>query len=76
MKISNKFKIGKDRENKYLGIDFDEKYLIDNGIPINYVEEDILEIEPNIFIVTNFKEDNSFEEFTSNMVIKKGEGIY
>ncbi|WP_045517059.1 MBL fold metallo-hydrolase [Clostridium sporogenes] len=71
---SNKFKIGKEIENKYLGIDFDEKYLTDNGIPINYVEEDILEIEPNIFIVTNFKEDNSFEEFTSNMVIKKGEG--
>ncbi len=63
-------------ENKYLGIDFDEKYLTDNGIPINYVQEDILEIEPNIFIVTNFKEDNSFEEFTSNMVIKKRRRVY
>ncbi len=38
---SNKFKIGKEREYKYLGIDFDEKYLIDNGIPINYVSKDI-----------------------------------
>ncbi|EJP6473613.1 MBL fold metallo-hydrolase [Clostridium sporogenes] len=71
---SNKFKMGKEREYKYLGIDFDEKYLIDNGIPINYVEKDILEIEPNIFLVTNFKQDNKFEEFTPNMVIKKGEG--
>lgn len=71
---SNKFKIGKEREYKYLGIDFDEKYLIDNGIPINYVSKDILEIEPNIFLVTNFKQDNKFEEFTPNMVIKKGEG--
>lgn len=71
---SNKFKIGKEREYKYLGIDFDETYLIDKGIPVNYVEEDILEIEPDIFIVTNFKNNNNFEEFTANMVIKKGEG--
>ncbi|EJO5348767.1 MBL fold metallo-hydrolase [Clostridium botulinum] len=71
---SNKFKLCKEREYKYLGIDFDEKYLIDNGIPINYVDEDILEIEPNIFIVTGFKKNNDFEEFTPNMLIKKGEG--
>ncbi|NEZ47517.1 MBL fold metallo-hydrolase [Clostridium niameyense] len=73
-KNSNKFKILKDNSYKYLGIDFDENYFLEKNIPINYLQEDIFQLEPSIYLCGNFNKETTCELENDEMLIKKGDG--
>ncbi|MCT4596290.1 MAG: MBL fold metallo-hydrolase [Vallitalea sp.] len=46
---------------KYLGMDFDKQWIIDNNININYVNEDIVNISKNAYIISNFVRISQYE---------------
>lgn len=47
--------------HEFLGNNFDEKYLLDHGVKIHYLENDEYKISENITLFTNFKSLNDFE---------------
>ncbi|KGM95552.1 hydrolase [Clostridium novyi A str. 4552] len=83
MYVGNKFFINSDKyhrlfdgqENekyKYIGINFDEKFIEDKGLKINYVS-DCTDITDNIKLFTNFNRLYDFEKLNSNMMMRRGE---
>ncbi len=58
---------------KYIGIDFDEQYIKEKNIPVNFMENDILNISENAFVFSNFNKYYPFEKINENMKIKTGE---
>lgn len=55
---------------KYIGIDFDEQYIKSKNVPINFVKDDLLKINDNAFVFSNFNRYYSFEKINENMKIK------
>lgn len=55
---------------KYVGIDFDEQYIKDRHVPINFVENDILKITDDVFVFSNFNKYYDFEKINPNMKLK------
>ena len=47
--------------HEFLGNNFDEKYLLNHGVKIHYLENNEYKISKNITLHTNFKSMNSFE---------------
>ena len=47
--------------HEFLGNNFDEKYLLNHGVKIHYLENDEYKISKNITLHTNFKSINNFE---------------
>lgn len=47
--------------HEFLGNNFDEKYLLNHGVKIHYLENDEYKISKNITLHTNFKSVNNFE---------------
>lgn len=47
--------------HEFLGNNFNEKYLLNHGVKIHYLENDEYKISKNITLHTNFKSMNSFE---------------
>ena len=47
--------------HEFLGNNFDEKYLLNYGVKIHYLENDEYKISKNITLHTNFKSINNFE---------------
>ncbi|SHE78749.1 MBL fold metallo-hydrolase [Clostridium fallax] len=62
--------ISSDNEYKYIGIDFDKKYLEDKNININFVE-DFKKICDNVYLFSSFERKYDFETLNPNMLIKK-----
>lgn len=56
---------------KYIGINFNEDYLITNNINLNLVHDNITEILPKIYTITNFLKRTSFEKPSKNMLLYK-----
>lgn len=46
---------------EFLGNNFDEKYLLDNKIKIDYIEKNEIRLSKNITLFTNFQQINNFE---------------
>ena len=46
---------------EFLGNNFDEKYILEKGVKIHYLESDEYKISKNITLFTNFKPMNDFE---------------
>lgn len=55
---------------KYIGINFDEQYIKSKNVPINFVKDDLLKINDNAFVVSNFNRYYSFEKINEDMKIK------
>ncbi|EET85476.1 beta-lactamase domain protein, partial [Clostridium carboxidivorans P7] len=55
---------------KYIGINFDEQYIKSKKVPINFVKDDLLKINDNAFVISNFNRHYSFEKINENMKIK------
>ncbi|WPC39441.1 MBL fold metallo-hydrolase [Clostridium sp. JS66] len=55
---------------EYIGINFDEQYIKSKNLPINFVKDDLLKINDNAFVVSNFNRYYSFEKINENMKIK------
>lgn len=51
-----------DRNYKYIGNSFDEKYIHDNKIPMKCITEDIYKISENIMVFSNFQRHTNFEK--------------
>lgn len=47
--------------HEFLGNNFNEKYILDKGIKINYIENNEFKLSKNITLFTNFKSLNNFE---------------
>ncbi len=57
---------------EYLGNNFNQDYLDEKGIPYHFVHDDLTEIVPGIYIVTNFPRIHSSEMINPRFV-KRGE---
>ena len=55
---------------KYIGIDFDEDYIRNKGISINFVKSNVLKINNKVFVFSNFNKKYDFEKVNKNMKIK------
>ncbi|MEJ8553136.1 MBL fold metallo-hydrolase [Tepidibacter sp. Z1-5] len=62
-----------DSEYRYIGIDFDESFIRDKKIDINYVNNDMVKLSDNVYVFTNFEKKYDFEISNPNMKIKQGE---
>lgn len=71
--FNRKYSLREDGDYQYNGNPFDENYLKDNNIPMNYVVEDITNLTDNLFIVTNFNREEKFENTNPNMHLKEGD---
>ncbi|MCY6371717.1 MBL fold metallo-hydrolase [Clostridium ganghwense] len=60
-------------EYRYIGIDFDESFIKDKKLNVNYVESDMVKLSEKVYIFTNFERSYDFEALNPNMKIKKGE---
>lgn len=60
-------------EYNYIGINFDETFIKNKNLNINYVCQDIINITDNIYIFSNFEETYKFESLNPNMIIKENE---
>ncbi|QEK13555.1 MBL fold metallo-hydrolase [Crassaminicella thermophila] len=56
---------------KYLGPNFDEAFLKEKNIKLNYITNDI-EIAPNVVLSTNFKRKTPFETISPRFYVKEG----
>lgn len=54
----------------YVGINFDEQYIKDRHIPINFVQSNILKITDDVFAFSNFTKYFNFEKTNPNMKLK------
>ncbi|MBE6072444.1 MAG: MBL fold metallo-hydrolase [Clostridium butyricum] len=68
--------IYKEPAYKYIGIDFNEKYLKEKCIPIKYLKENMYKINDEVYVFTNFKKIHDFEKTNINMKIKINENEY
>lgn len=58
---------------KYIGIDFDEEFIRNKKLNINYVDSDMVKLSDKVYIFTNFERTYDFETLNPNMQIKKGD---
>ncbi|MBE6043392.1 MAG: MBL fold metallo-hydrolase [Clostridium thermopalmarium] len=61
---------------KYIGIDFNESYILDKNIPINYINSYSYALTPKINIISNFQRSCNFESLNKNMKIKINNKFY
>lgn len=60
---------------KYLGNPFDEEFLKNKCIDINYIKEDMVEIAEGVFVFSNFEQDEEFNNINQAMYISKDDGF-
>ncbi|KEI02415.1 MBL fold metallo-hydrolase [Clostridium botulinum] len=58
---------------KYIGINFDEAFIKEKNLDINYVKGDMIELMDKIKVFTNFERKYDFEKRNPNMMIKREE---
>lgn len=61
---------------KYIGIDFNESYILDKNIPINYINSYSYALTSKINIISNFQRSCNFESLNKNMKIKINDKFY
>jgi len=61
---------------EYLGNDFDQQFLKNHNINTSYINQDITEIEKDVFIVTNFDKTQKDEIINPRFVIKENNEFY
>lgn len=60
----------------YVGIDFDEEYIKSKNIKIDYLKDDMMKINDEVFVFSKFKKYHDFEKENPNMQIKISEDKY
>ncbi len=61
---------------KYVGIDFNEDYFKEKNIRINYLAHDMLKVNNEVYVFTNFKKFHEIEVENRDMVIRIEEDKY
>jgi 7,8-dihydropterin-6-yl-methyl-4-(beta-D-ribofuranosyl)aminobenzene 5'-phosphate synthase len=57
---------------QFLGNNFDAQYLQNNGIQTRYIEQDVVEVAPKVYIVTNFERVTDFEPINQRFCFCSG----
>ena len=60
----------------YVGIDFDENYLKEKNLQIDYLKDSMMKINDEVYVFSKFKKYHDFEKENKNMQIKVGEDKY
>lgn len=60
---------------RYIGVNFDEDFLKENSLNVQYINWDETEIEKDIYVFSNFSSHYDFEKFNPNMKIKINGGF-
>ena len=60
---------------RYIGVNFDEDFLKENSLNVQYINWDETEIEKDIYVFSNFNSHYDFEKFNPNMKIKINGGF-
>lgn len=55
---------------KYIGPDFDENYIREKGISIHLIKDNMIKINKEVYVFTNFKRIHEFERDNASMVRK------
>lgn len=58
---------------EYIGNPFDEEFLKENNIEVEYMTEDIIKITENLLIFTNFIRNEKYENTNKDMYLKEDE---
>lgn len=70
-KNSDKYHIlSSNGDSKYNGIDFDENYIINKNLKINYIKNNCFPLTSKVNIVTNFNRYCDFETINENLKVK------
>ncbi|QZY56935.1 MBL fold metallo-hydrolase [Crassaminicella profunda] len=56
---------------RYIGIDFNENFIKEKKLNINYVDKDMVKLGEKVYIFTNFERTYDFEGLNPNMKFKK-----
>lgn len=67
----NKYRKRDDGNNKYIGIDFDEEFILKNGLDIEYVKNKVTEVYDGVYIFTDFDRNTEYEKNNSNLIYTK-----
>lgn len=65
-----------DKTPEYLGNNFNENFLVDNGIKHHFVNQQVLEIYPGVFIISNFIRSHADEIVNPRFKIFKNNTFY
>ncbi|MDO4534322.1 MAG: MBL fold metallo-hydrolase [Clostridium perfringens] len=74
--FDEKYELLENNTYKFLGVPFNEKYLIDSNIDVTYIKDRIFYINENIMIFSNFERRNNFEKLNERFCIKNDRGYY
>jgi len=56
---------------EFLGNNFDEDFLAERGIPYRFVQDDVTELIPGVYVITNFPRTHDDEIINPRFVIRK-----
>ncbi|MBN4074369.1 MAG: hydrolase [Alkaliphilus sp.] len=72
-KNGNKYRYSEEEmAHKYVGADFDEEFLRNRRIEIEYVNENITKISEDVYIFANFDRSIDFEKNNHSLRVKRG----
>lgn len=60
----------------YIGIDFDEDYIKSKNLKIDYLKDNMMKINDEVFVFSKFKKYHDFEKENPNMMIKISDDNY
>ncbi len=69
--FDKKYKLTQKKEYRFIGNSFDELYVKNQGISIEYVCSDVFYISENIIVFSNFMKNNNFEKLNTDFCIKR-----
>ena len=73
----DRYSVETDKPIRYLGVNFTQDDLDSHsGINVHIADQDLLEIMPGAYIITNFKRSSPFEPLPKRMQVKLSDGGY
>ena len=73
LKDGNKYRCTEEgKAHKYVGADFDEEFLSNRRIEIEYVNENVTKISDDVYLFANFDRNIDFEKNNHSLRVKKG----
>ncbi|GAA0736441.1 MBL fold metallo-hydrolase [Clostridium oceanicum] len=58
---------------RYIGTNFDEEYLKEKGMKINFINNGMTKLNDKVYVFTNFERTNDIEKANPNMKVKEGD---
>src|SRR5699024_929232 len=71
--FDKKYNLNQDGDYEFMGNSFNEEFLKENNIEVEYINKDRVKITDNLSIFTNFIRNKEFENTNQNMYLKKND---